>query len=90
MVTTSLLNLKLERLLPEVQRMAVVSLPSDVMEISLEPDLNILHVRFRKPVKAELGEPLHLKIHLFRERKSGKIVAVDILDTDEMLLSARR
>jgi len=70
-VTMSLLNLNLGRLPPEVQRLAGVSLPSDVTEISLKPDLNILHVRFRKTVKAELGEPLHPKIHLFRERKRG-------------------
>jgi len=87
-VTTSLLNLKLERLLPEVQKLAGVKLPKDVTEISLEPDLNLLHIRFRKPVKAELGEPLHPKIHLFRERETGEIVAVDILDPEEMLSAA--
>jgi hypothetical protein len=63
-------------------------LPKDVTEISLEPDLNLLHIRFRKPVKAELGEPLHPKIHLFRERETGEIVAVDILDPEEMLSAA--
>ncbi|WP_309493605.1 hypothetical protein [Candidatus Hecatella orcuttiae] len=85
MATASLLKLDLKKLVDRVGDMVKIDFPSEVIEVSLEPKLSLLCIRFEKPIQAEMGEPVHPQIHLFRDKNSGKITAVEILDVDELL-----
>jgi hypothetical protein len=80
MVATSLLELDVDEILGKVERLTSVKFPRTVIEVSLEPKLKVLCVRFKKPVKAELGEPLRNGIHLFTDRDTEEITAVEIVD----------
>lgn len=84
MVTTSLLELDVNEILGKVERCTRVKLPRDVIEVSLEPKLKMLCIRFRKPVKAELGEPLRSGIHLFTDKDTEEITAVEIVDLEKL------
>lgn len=68
MVAASLLELNVNTILAKVERSARVKLPRDVIEVSLEPKLKMLCIRFRKPVKAEFGEPIHPGIRFWLYR----------------------
>ena len=46
MVTTSLLKLNVEELLVRVESLTGVKFPRDIIEVSLEPKLNMLCIRF--------------------------------------------
>ena len=87
MVATSLLKVNIEGLLERAEKLANIRWPREVIEVSLEPKLNILCIRFRKPGQAELGEPIHPKIHVFRDRDTGEVTAVELMDPDEPLAS---
>lgn len=84
MVTTSLLKLNVEGLLVRVESLTGVKLPRDIIEVGLEPKLNMLCIRFKKPSKAEFGEPLHPGIHLFTDKDTEEITAVEIVDLDKL------
>ena len=83
MVTSSLLTLDIQGLLRRAEHLAGTKLPREVVKVTLEPKLNTLCVRFKKPSEGELGEPAHPQIHLFREKASEKITAVELLEIDE-------
>jgi len=84
MVTTSLLKLNVEGLLVRVESLAGVKFPRDIIEVSLEPKLNMLCIRFKKPSKAEFGEPVQPGIHLFTDKDTEEITAVEIVDLDKL------
>jgi len=87
-VTSSLLKLDIDGLLGKVERLTGTKLPREVVEVTLEPSLNTLCVRFKKPVSGELGEPAHPQIYLFKDRGTDEIMAVEFIDTDELLREA--
>jgi hypothetical protein len=41
-------------------------------------------IRFKEPKEAELGEPLHPKIHLYRDRDTEEITALEIINPGEL------
>jgi hypothetical protein len=84
MVTASLLELNVDEILGKVERRTRVKLPRDVIEVSLEPKLKMLCIRFKKPTVAELGEPLRPGIHLFTDRDTLEITAVEIVDLERL------
>jgi len=84
MVTTSLLKLNVDELLGKVERLTGAKFSRDVIEVSLEPKLNMVCIRFKKPSKAELGEALHPGIHLFTDRDTREITAVEIVDLEKL------
>ncbi len=84
MVTTSLLKLNVEELLVRLESLTNVKFPRDVIEVTLEPKLNMLCIRFKKPSKAEFGEPLHPGIHLFRDKGTRELTAVEIIGFDKL------
>jgi len=84
MVTTSLLKLNAAEPLAKVEKLTGVKLPRNVIEISLESKLNMLCIRFRKPCKAEFGEPLRHGIHLYKDKDTEEITAVEITDLDKL------
>jgi hypothetical protein len=83
MVTTSLLGLDVAELLRKVEKFTGVKFPRDVVEVSLEPKLRMICIRFRKPGKAEFGEPIYPGVHLFSDKDTEEITAVEIIDLDK-------
>lgn len=90
MVTSSLLNLDIERLLERVERLVGTRLPREVVEVTLEPAVDMLCIRFKKPAGGELGEPVHPQIHLFKDGETNDIRAIELLDVDKLLKEAQR
>ena len=45
----------------------------------------MLCVRFKRPTKAELGEPIKPGIHLFTDKDTDEITAIEIIDSIEDL-----
>lgn len=84
MVTASLLKLNIGELLVKVEKLTRVKFPRDIIEVSLEPKLNMLCIRFKKPSKAEFGEPLQPGIHLYTDKDTKEITAVEIIDLDKL------
>ena len=84
MVETSLLELDLKKILRRVEELSGVRLPEVVLEATLEPELGLLCVRFRRPRGGELGEPVHPGIHLFRDSRTGEITAVEVLEPNKL------
>lgn len=84
MVTTSLLKLNVEELLVRVESLTDVKFPRDVIEVTLEPKLNMLCIRFKKPSKAEFGEPIYPGIHLFSDKDTKEITAIEMIDLDKL------
>jgi hypothetical protein len=64
--------------------LAGTSFPAEVVEVTLEPKLNTLCIRFRKPSHGELGEPAHPQVHLFKDTITNQITAVEILEIDKL------
>jgi len=87
-VTSSLLKLDIDGLLEKAERLTGTKLPREVVEVTLEPSLNTLCIQFRKPVVGELGEPGYPQIHLFRDRDTDEITAIELLDIDKLLNAA--
>lgn len=87
MVATSLLKLNIGGLLERAGELTDIEWPGEVIEVGLEPKLNLLCIRFRRPVAAELGEPVHPKIHVFRDRDTGETTAVELMDPNEPPIS---
>ena len=84
MATTSLLELNIDSILRKVERLAGAKLPKDVIEVSLEPKLNVLCIRFRKPTKSESGEPIHPGIHMFLDGDTEEITALEIINPEKI------
>lgn len=85
MATSSLLDLDIHLLLRKAEDLAGTKLPREVVEVTLEPQLNILCVRFRRASDGELGEPVHSKVHLFRDAATDEVTAVELLEIDQLL-----
>ena len=84
MVATSLLELDVESILKQAEKLTGRKFPREVIEVSLEPRLRVLCVRFKKPGKAEFGEPLRHGIHLFTDRETAEMTAVEIVDWEKL------
>jgi len=80
MGTTSLLGLNIKRILSNVETLTGIRLPTEVIEVSLVLGEDILHVRFKEPSEAELGEPVHPLIHLFRDAKTEDVTAIEVVE----------
>ena len=80
MVVQDILKLNLKKIISYVKGVVEknlgVLLPNKVIEIALEPELDILFIRFNKPEKTEMGETLEPNIHIFTD--SQKITALEI------------
>jgi hypothetical protein len=85
MVIASLLELNMKQLIKKVEKIINISLPRKVIEASLIPEERILYIRFEEPNEGEEGEPIHPLIHLFRDRRTGRITAIEIIDLDKLL-----
>ena len=85
MAITSLLEIDLCRVLRVVSDLCKIKLPSKVIELSLAPSSGILHIRFKEPKKAELGEPLHPLIHIFRNEEIEEITALEIINIEKLI-----
>jgi len=82
----TLLAINLMRLLEALEKRIGVELPRKVVEASLTN--GVLHIRFEYPETAESDvEPLPTATpaYLFRDEKTGRITALEILDVDELL-----
>lgn len=84
MATSSLLGLDIQLLLQRAEHLAGTKLPREVVEVTLEPGLNTLCIRFKKPSDGELGEPAHPQVHLFRDGTTDDITAVELLELDKL------
>lgn len=84
MATSTLLGLDIQRLLRRAEHLAGTRFPREVVEVTLEPKLNTLCIRFRKPSDGELGEPVHPQVHLFKERATNQLTAVELLEIDKL------
>jgi len=80
MAVQDILKLNLKKIIRHVKNIVEknleVPLPNKVIEIAIEPELDILFIRFNKPEKTETGEPLEPNIHIFTD--SQKITALEI------------
>jgi len=82
----TLLAIDLARLLEVLEKRIGVELPRKVVEVSLTG--GVLHVRFEYPETTESDvEPLPTATpaYLFRDEKTGRITALEILDADGLL-----
>ena len=84
MATSSLLGLDIQRLLQTAEHVAGTKLPREVVEVTLEPKLNSLCIRFKKPSNGELGEPAHPQVHVFRDKVTEEVTAVELLEIDDL------
>lgn len=87
MATASLLGIDIDGILAKVEKLTPIKLPRDVIEVSLEPKLKVLCIRFKKPTKLELAEPIHSGIHLFTDRDTEEITALEITDLEKLKLA---
>lgn len=84
MAATSLLELDIRGLLVKVEKLTGMRFPRDIIEVSLEPKLKMLCIRFKKPSEAEFGEPIRHGIHLYTDRDTKEVTAVEITDLDKL------
>jgi hypothetical protein len=70
-------------LLHKAEGLAGTKFPAEVVEVTLEPKLNTLCIRFRKPSDGELGEPAHPQVHLFKDSATNEVTAVELLEIDK-------
>jgi hypothetical protein len=49
----------------------------------LDPSLGLLCVKFKKPIKTELGAPVWRGIHLFTDIDTEEITVVEIFDLED-------
>jgi len=87
MAVQDILKLNLKKIISYVKSIVEknlgVLLPNKVIEIVIEPELDILFIRFNKPEKTETGEPLEPNIHIFTD--SQKITALEIHNLENFL-----
>jgi len=84
MATTSLLELNIDELLVRVEKLTGVKFSREIIEVSLEPKLKMLCIRFKKPSKAEFGEPIYPGIHLYTDKDTKEITAVEMINLDNI------
>ncbi len=85
MATSSLLDLDMHRLLRKAESLTGTKLPREVVEVTLDPELNTLCIRFKRSVGGELGEPAYPRIHLFKDKSTNEITALELIEMDEFL-----
>jgi len=87
MAVQDILKLNLKKIISYVKSIVEknlgVLLPNKVIEIVIEPELDILFIRFNKPEKTETGEPLEPNIHIFTD--SQRITALEIHNLENFL-----
>jgi len=84
MGTISLLDIDVKQILSKTQELTGLRLPMEIIEISIVPTEDVLHIGFKEPKEAELGEPLHPKLHLYRDRDTEEITALEIINPGEL------
>jgi len=70
-----------------VRRNLEIPLPDKVIEVAIEPELDVLFIRFDKPEGVETGEPLEPNVHVFTDGK--KVTALEIHDVESFLSSVK-
>ncbi len=88
MVATSLLDIDVEGILKTAEETTGIEFPPDVIEVSLDPKLNVLCIRFKRPGKVEFGEPLGHGVHLFKDKDTAEITAVEIVSLEKLMKPA--
>ena len=88
MATSSLLEVNIADILRRAETIAGTKLPRSVLEVTLEPKLDILCIRFKRPKNGETGEPMHPQVHLFRDSRTNEITAVEVLGADNLRAKA--
>jgi hypothetical protein len=78
----------MDAILEKVERLTRLKLPRDVIEVSLEPKLKLLCIRFKKPAEVELAEPIRPGIHLFTDKDTEEITALEIIDLEKLKLAS--
>jgi hypothetical protein len=89
MVTTSLLEVNIDEILSEIEKLTGLKLPKEVIEVSLEPKLKTLCIRFKRPTEAEFGEPVKPGIHLFTDKDTKEITAIEIINLERLKKTAK-
>ncbi|RLG49793.1 MAG: hypothetical protein DRO00_09550 [Thermoproteota archaeon] len=84
MAATSLLELDIKKILGKAEELAGIKLPRRVLELTLEPELELLCIRYKRPKEGEVGEPMHPQIHILREIGTGEITAVEIFNPEKL------
>ncbi len=85
-MVSTILAVNINALLKAIERATGLKLPSKVIEISLSD--GVLHIRFEHPEGSETEvEPLPTRtpIYLFRDDKTGRVTALEIVDVDGIL-----
>ena len=85
MVATSILKLDLKQIINKVSEITKLKMPEEVIEVSLEQKTSLLCIRFKKPKKTELGEAIHPQIHIYKDKDTEEITALEIIGIDEFL-----
>jgi hypothetical protein len=86
--TISLLDFDVDEVLVKVEKLTCVKFPRGVIGVSLEPELKVLCIRFKKPVEVELAEPIRPGIHLFTDRDTEEITSLEITDLEKLKLAS--
>jgi hypothetical protein len=87
MGVTSLLDLDLKTLLDRLELKTSVRLPRRVVEVYLDEGQDLLFIRFKKPQKIEVSEPLTLNsiVTLFTDEETGEITAIEVIGLSKLL-----
>jgi len=91
MAVQNILMLDLKKIIKHIRdlikRNLDVPLPDKVIEVAIEPELDILFIKFDKPEGTETGEPLEPNVHVFTDGK--KITAIEIHNFENFHLLIR-
>jgi len=74
----------MDKILSEVEKLTGLKLPKEVIEVRLEPKLKMLCVRLKRPTKAEFGAPVKPGIHLFTDKDTEEITAIEIINLERL------
>jgi len=87
MALTSLLQIDIKKLLEVIEERSGIKLPQEVVEAYLDPETQLLHIRFAEPESTEGSEPLPFKaiVNLFIDDKTGKITALEIIGIGRLM-----
>jgi hypothetical protein len=76
--------MNVKQILSKIETLTGIKLPVEVIETSIVPGECVLHVRFKEPKELELGEPLHPRIHLYRDKDTEEITALEVINPEEL------
>jgi len=77
-------DMNIKQILSKIETLTGIKLPIEVIETSIVPGEGVLHVRFKEPKELELGEPLHPRIHLYRDKDTEEITALEVINPEEL------